>query len=123
LGKDLEDRSLQFAKFSPDGKQVAYVSKNNIYTEDILTQQRKQLTTTGNTKVINGTFDWAYEEEFYLRDGFRWSPDSRFIAYWQVDKRFIRDFYMLNNTDSVYSQLIPVEYPKAGFSPSPVKIG
>ena len=58
----------------------------------------------GTKKLINGTFDWVYEEEFVCRDGFRWSPDSKSIAYWQIDANQIRDYYMLNTTDSVYSQ-------------------
>src|SRR5690606_27821450 len=60
---------------------------------------------------------------FNCRDGFRWSPDGSKIAFWQVDATHIRDFYMINNTDSVYSQVIPVEYPKAGEKPSPARIG
>lgn len=123
IGAGLPERSLQFAKFSPDGKLVAYVSAHNLYVESAAGTDRKQLTTDGNRKLINGTFDWAYEEEFFCRDGFRWSPDSRSIAYWQVDARQIRDYYMLNTTDSPYAQVIPVEYPKAGNPPSPVKIG
>ncbi|HMJ47832.1 MAG TPA: DPP IV N-terminal domain-containing protein, partial [Ferruginibacter sp.] len=67
--------------------------------------------------------DWVYEEEFGERDGFRWSPDSRQIAFWQVDATKIRDYYMLNTTDSIYSKVIPVEYPKVGEAPSPVRIG
>jgi dipeptidyl-peptidase-4 len=35
LGKNLERSSLMFAKFSPDGGRAAYVSKQNIYAEDI----------------------------------------------------------------------------------------
>jgi dipeptidyl-peptidase-4 len=123
LGKDLPAQSLMFAKLSPDGKMAAYVSGHNIYAEDMLTNKREQLTTTGTRKLINGTFDWVYEEEFGCRDGFRWSPDSKRIAFWQVDAREVRDYYMLNTTDSVYSQIIPVEYPKVGQPPSPVKIG
>ncbi|HRN80212.1 MAG TPA: DPP IV N-terminal domain-containing protein [Ferruginibacter sp.] len=123
VGAGLPDKSLQFAKFSPDGRMVAYVSGHNLYAESIAGTDRKQLTTDGNRKLINGTFDWAYEEEFFCRDGFRWSPDSRSIAYWQVDARQIRDYYMLNTIDSPYAQVIPVEYPKAGNPPSPVKIG
>jgi dipeptidyl-peptidase 4 len=122
LGKDLVAQSLMFAKFSPDSKQVAYVSDRNIFVEDITTGQIKKLTTDGTRKLINGTFDWAYEEEFNCRDGFRWSPDSKQIAYWKVDATKIRDYYMINNTDSVYSKIIPVEYPKVGESPSPVYI-
>ncbi len=123
LGSKLPESSLMFAKFSPDGNKVAYVSKHNIYVEDIKTNIVKQLTKDGTDRIINGTFDWAYEEEFDLRDGFRWSPDSKSIAYWQIDARKIRNFYLINNTDSIYSKVVPVEYPKVGQDPSSAKIG
>lgn len=123
LGKTFSLRSLMFAKFSPDSKYVAYVSENNIFVEDVNSGQIRKLTTDGTRKLINGTFDWVYEEEFGERDGFRWSPDSRQIAFWQVDATKIRDYYMLNTTDSNYSKIIPVEYPKVGEAPSPVRIG
>jgi len=73
--------------------------------------------------LINGTFDWAYEEEFACRDGFQWSPDGERIAFWQIDASQIRHYDMINNTDSVYSRVIPLEYPTAGQNPSPAKIG
>uniref|UniRef100_UPI003743F777 S9 family peptidase n=1 Tax=Spirosoma agri TaxID=1987381 RepID=UPI003743F777 len=119
----LPAQSMMYAKFSPDGKKVGFVSDHNIFVEDVATGQRTQLTTDGTRKRINGTFDWAYEEEFDCRDGFRWSPDSKRIAYWQVDATKIKDYLMLNTTDSIYSYVIPVEYPKVGESPSPTRIG
>lgn len=123
LGKGRPEASLMFAKFSPDGKKVAYVSEQNIYLEDLATMQVTALTTDGHRKLINGTFDWVYEEEFSCRDGFDWSPDSQHIAYWQIDGSKIRDYYMINTTDSVYSRIIPVEYPTVGEKPSPAKLG
>jgi len=123
LGKTLPASSLMFAKFSPDGNSVAYVSGNNIYVEDLATSQVKGLTTNGSITLINGTFDWAYEEEFACRDGFRWSPDSKKIAFWQIDASSIRKFYIINYTDSIYSRVIPIEYPKVGQNPSSCKIG
>lgn len=123
LGKKLPEASLMFAKLSPDGKKAAYVSKHNIYVEDLASGTIKQLTKDGTDRVINGTFDWVYEEEFGCRDGFRWNPDSKSIAYWQIDARKIRNFLMINNTDSIYSYTIPVEYPKVGEDPSACKIG
>ncbi len=124
LGKGRPESSLMFAKFSPNGKKVAYVSEHNLYVEDLASGKIQALTQTGGRrKLIHGTFDWVYEEEFDCRDGFRWSPDSRRIAYWQIDAEQVRDFLMINTTDSIYPFTIPVEYPKVGEPPSPYRIG
>ncbi len=123
IGSTLPASSLRFAKFSPDATKVAYVCESNLYVEDLSTHAITQLTTDGNGKLINGTFDWAYEEEFACRDGFQWSPDGERIAFWQIDASQIRHYDMINNTDSVYSQVIPLEYPTAGQNPSPARIG
>jgi dipeptidyl-peptidase 4 len=123
LGNTRPESSLMFAKFSPDGNKVAYVSEYNVYSEDLATNTVKQLTSDGTRKFINGTFDWVYEEEFACRDGIRWSNDSKSLTYWQIDAAGTRDYYMINYTDSVYSQIIPVEYPKVGQSPSACRLG
>ncbi|MFM2145351.1 MAG: hypothetical protein RL732_187, partial [Bacteroidota bacterium] len=123
LGAGRPAASLMFAKFAPDGKQVAYVSEYNLYVEDLETGKIIALTNDGNRKFIYGTFDWAYEEEFFCRDGFRWSPDSKQIAFWQIDARDTKDYLLINNTDSIYPRVVPVEYPVAGEAPSPFRIG
>ncbi|WP_439487572.1 DPP IV N-terminal domain-containing protein [Algoriphagus sp.] len=123
LGKGFQPSSLMFAKFSADNSKVAYVHKFNLYIEDFETGTVSQLTTDGTDKIINGTFDWAYEEEFGKRDGFAWSPDAEHIAFWQIDASKIGTFYMINNTDSVYSKPIPLQYPKVGDEPAGAKIG
>jgi dipeptidyl-peptidase-4 len=115
--------TLQFAKFSPDGKRVAYVREHNLYVESLADGKITPLTTDGSKTIINGTFDWVYEEELSLRDGFRWSPDGQRIAYWQLDASGVRDFLLINNTDSLYSFTVPVQYPKAGTTNSSARIG
>jgi len=122
LGKTLPSSSLMFAKISPDAKSVAYVSNRNIYVEQLANNEIKMLTNVSKPGIINGTFDWAYEEEFACRDGFRWSPDSKSIAYWQIDASAIKSFSMINNTDAIYSKVIPLEYPKVGENPSSCKL-
>ncbi|WP_461303451.1 S9 family peptidase [Aureisphaera sp.] len=123
LGTSLEPSTLMFAKFSPDGNSIAYVSMNNLYVEDYASSVVTALTTNGSVSLINGTFDWAYEEEFFCRDGFRWSPDSKSIAYWQIDASDIKKFHMINNTNAIYSELVPLEYPKVGETPSACRVG
>ena len=123
LGGDAPEATLMFAKFSPDGRRVAYVRQNDIHVEALSDGRITPITTDGSRTTINGTFDWVYEEEFSLQDGFRWSPDGRRIAYWQLDASGVRDFLLINNTDSLYSFTIPVQYPKAGTTNSAARVG
>ncbi len=122
LGQSFPSSSLMFAKFSSDNRYVAYVQEFNIYIEEFATGIVTQLTHDGNRDIINGTFDWVYEEEFGCRDGFRWNPEGDKIAYWQLNASDIKTFYMINTTDSIYSQLIPLQYPKVGENPSSCKV-
>ena len=123
LGGEFPSSTLMFAEFSPDNKRVAYVCQNNIYVENLTDRRIRKLTMDGSDTIINGTFDWVYEEELDLRKGFRWSPDSDHIAFWQLDAEGIGTFYMINNTDSIYPKLIPIQYPKVGTTNSSGKIG
>lgn len=123
LGGELPKSSLQFAKFSPDGGRVAYVSGNDLWVEDCASGAQTRLTKDGSATTINGTFDWVYEEEFDCRDGFRWSPDGTRIAYWQLDCSGVGEFYMIDNLSDRYSKVIPVQYPKAGTRNSACRIG
>ncbi|HSG81491.1 MAG TPA: DPP IV N-terminal domain-containing protein, partial [Gemmatimonadota bacterium] len=66
----------QYAKFSPDAQQVAFVRDNDIYVTDLASGDETALTSDGSEDIINGTTDWVYEEELSLADGFRWSPDG-----------------------------------------------
>jgi len=123
VGTSLESSSLMFAKFSPDGTRVAYVSGHNIFVEEPGNSTITQLTHDGGDRYVNGTFDWVYEEEFDCRDGFRWSNDGQKIIYWHSDTEGTGTFYLINNLDSIYSQPMPFPYPKVGTTNSAVKIG
>ena len=59
----------------------------------------------------------------YYADGWRWSPDGRSVAYWQLNADQVKDFDLINNTDSLYSRVIPVQYPKAGQANSAARVG
>jgi dipeptidyl-peptidase-4 len=114
LGGDAKPSTLMFAKLSPNAHQVAYVRERDLYVEDLFDHSIKRLTRAETDEVINGTTDWVYEEEFGLRDGFRWSPDGRSIAYWQIDTTGVRKFPLINNTDSLYPKVNWFAYPKVG---------
>jgi dipeptidyl-peptidase-4 len=128
IGAGAAESTLMFAKFSPDGTRVAYVRQNDLYVEDLeagpgSSGRIVRLTSDGSDTTINGTSDWVYEEELGVRDGFRWSPDGRRIAYWQFDTAGVGVFTLINSTDSMYPTLTRIPYPKVGTTNSAVRIG
>lgn len=124
LGGELREPSrMMFGKLSPDATKFAYVWRDNIYVQDLATMKIVALTNDASDTIINGHFDWAYEEEFGILDGFRWSPDSKRIAYWQLDTHAARDFLIINNTDELYPTISRIPYPKVGQENSAARIG
>src|SRR2546428_320354 len=122
-GRDAPPSSLMYAKFSPAGDRVGYVRQGDLYVERLSDGRITRLTDDADSLHVNGMSDWVYEEEFDLRDGFRWSSDGTRIAYWHFDMTGVRTFLLINNTDSLYPFVIPIQYPKAGTANSAVTVG
>ncbi len=114
LGSNLPTSSLMFAKLNPVEPQAAWVHDRNIYVEDLRGGSLRKLTQASSPDIINGTFDWVYEEELSLRDGFRFSPDGRFIAYWQMDTSGVRRFPLVNSAAGLYPDVQMIPWPKVG---------
>ncbi len=123
VGGDAGPSTLMFAKLSPTGTHVAYVRDNNLFVEPVGGGAPTKLTTDGSSEIINGTFDWVYEEEFDCRDGWRWSPDGKQIAYWQLDTRGVKTFTLTDNTTGKYPTLKTFAYPKTGERNSACRVG
>jgi len=121
---DLETKKLQpldesrqpqtLAEYSPDGTKVSYIFENNLYVKDIASGKVKQLTKDGETnKIINGTTDWVYEEEFAITKAYGWSPDSKFIAFLKFNEDKVKEFNLTYHY-KLYPNLYTFKYPKAG---------
>ena len=120
---DRENGFQMFAKLNPAGDQVAFVRDRNLFVVDLKTMDETQLTTDGaEGTIINGTSDWVYEEEFRLRDGWSWSPDGQYIAFFKFDESKTRDFFMTDLLQQ-YPEEERFRYPKAGEDNSEVQIG
>src|SRR6185436_20025047 len=83
----------------------------------------KQITTDGSRYIVNGTFDWVYEEELFCRDGFRCSPDGKQYASWQLNSEGVKEFHLVNNTAGLYPVITSFPYPKAGEMNSAARVG
>lgn len=113
---------VRLAEFAPDGSKVAYVKANNLFMLSLSDMQEIQITANGEfNKIINGTTDWVYEEEFAITKGFFWSPDSKKIAFYSFDESKVKEY-----TIPYYGSLYPVQYtykyPKAGEDNSVISV-
>ncbi|HZW38440.1 MAG TPA: S9 family peptidase [Ignavibacteriaceae bacterium] len=110
------------AVFSPDGKRLGFVRGNNIWSIDIQSGKETQLTFDGNENILNGLFDWVYEEEFSIIVGLKWAPDSKSIAYWRLDQSEV-PMVKIQKWDSLHLNYLEMHYPKPGDKNSRVKVG
>lgn len=125
----LANRSLQLAakgartaELSPNGALLGYERGGNLFVMDLARHQEKQLTDDATETVYNGHFDWVYEEEFGLAQAWVWSPDSRFIAYWQVDES-AEPVIQLTDYAGRHPEWDRIRIPQPGDSNPKVRIG
>ena len=117
------NKNLRNVKFSPNGNLVAYVRENNdLYFYDIKRKRERRLTKTGSETVSNGHFGWLYEEELTGYDGYRWSPDSKSIAFGEEDESMVPEFALFDETGQ-YPTINKIRYPKAGETNPTLRIG
>ena len=102
-------------EFSADGRHLVYAQGNNLHLYDIASAKSKAVTTDGEwNKVINGTSDWVYEEEYGFTKGYAISPDGAKIAYLRFDESRVPTFEMMRYDDKLYNKAYSFKYPKAG---------
>jgi dipeptidyl-peptidase-4 len=111
---DEEHTPQTLAEYSPDGKLVSYIHGNDLFVKNVVTGEIKKLTQDGKkNKIINGTTDWVYEEEFAITKAYGWSPDSKTIAFLKFNEKEVKEF-SLSFYGSLYPENYKYKYPKAG---------
>ena len=125
----LADRSLQLAtkgartaQLSPSGAMLGFERDGDMYVTDLSTHSEKRLTRDASEHVYNGHFDWVYEEEFGLPQAWKWSPDSRYIAYWQLNDSAEPEI-QLSDYSGIHQEWEKLRIPQPGDSNATVRIG
>lgn len=110
------------AELSPDGRLLGFERDGEIHVYDLAVEEERRLTSTPEELIFNGHFDWVYEEEFGLTQAWRWSPDSRRIAFWQTDERGVPTIQITDYSGN-YPEFVEINYPKVGEHNPEVRIG
>jgi dipeptidyl-peptidase-4 len=105
--------------FSPDGKWIAFLKNGCLCLFNLNSMRESELIRQENNQLI-GRFDWVYEEEFEIRKGYFWSPDSRSIAFYNLDISEEPRLFLEGSDDNDSADL---RYPKAGDPNAKVRIG
>lgn len=106
---------VQEPKFSPDGSKVSFVSKNNLYYQDLKSGKIVQVTTDGEeNKIINAIGDWVYQEEFGLVAFYQWNKAGDALVFVRSDETKVPEMNIPIYKDNLYPQLMTFKYPKAG---------
>lgn len=109
--------------FSPDGRMCAFVKDNNIWIRKFDFDTEVQVTKDGAlNKILNGTTDWVYEEEFAITNLMAWSPDSEYLAYVRTDETEVPEYSMQVYGEGLYPSYYNFKYPKAGQKNSTVSV-
>lgn len=109
--------------FSPDGRMCAFVKDNNIWIRKFDFDTEVQVTKDGAlNKILNGTTDWVYEEEFAVTNLMAWSPDSEYLAYVRTDETEVPEYSMQVYGEGLYPSYYNFKYPKAGQKNSTVSV-
>ncbi|MHB1921111.1 MAG: S9 family peptidase [Chitinophagaceae bacterium] len=118
----LAARGARTAELSPDGSMVGVERNGNMYAYYFGSKKEVQLTHDAQGNIFNGHFDWVYEEEFGKAQAWNWSPDSRYIAFWQFNESKVPIFQM-TNYEGLHPKYVKIPIPQPG-DPNPmVKIG
>ena len=118
----LAARGARTAELSPDGSMLGLERGGNMYVYDFAAKRETQLTRDASELVYNGHFDWVYEEEFGQAQAWNWSPDSRHVAYWQVDER-AEPVVQFSDYQGLHQDWTKIRIPQPGDSNPTVKIG
>lgn len=115
-------KGARTAELSPDGRTLGLERGGDMYVYDLASGKETRLTTDAHGTVYDGHFDWVYEEEFGLAQAWNWSPDDRYLAYWQLDEG-PEPAVQFSDYSGVHQVWDTIRIPQPGDSNPTVRIG
>lgn len=111
-------------KFSPNGEAISFI-RNHTLTVAHQRDFNMPMTMVGNGPVngyLNGEVDWVYAEELEVRSNYAWSPDSKALAYAQMNETQVPE-YPIEDWIPAHAKVDMQRYPEPGDPNPEVRIG
>ncbi len=109
-------------RFSPDGKQVAYVRNHDVYRVDLATRREQRITTGGTADKTHGLAEFIAQEEMGRFTGYWWSPDAKLLAYTESDTSGVEKLTLLDPAHPERGGHT-MAYPRPGKPNAKVRLG
>jgi dipeptidyl-peptidase-4 len=119
---DTHEGSGDDPKFSPDAKSVSYLHNHNLYVHPVAAGKETALTRDTTDTLLNGEVDWVYLEELDVRSNYFWSPDSKSIAYLQMNEAKVPQ-YPITDWIPTHATIDSQRYPQPGDPNPAVRVG
>lgn len=120
---DTHEGSGDDPKFSPDAKSVSYLHNHNLYVHPVAAAGKETALTHDTTDtLLNGEVDWVYLEELDVRSNYFWSPDSKSVAYLQMDEAKVPQ-YPITDWIPTHATIDSQRYPQPGDPNPAVRVG
>lgn len=107
-------------KFSPNGEAISFVRNHGLSVvrpRDLANPTPFVVAAAPNPTTINGEVDWVYEEELDVRSNYFWSPDSKNIAFLQMNETEV-PLYPITDWIPTHASVDMQHYPQPG-DPNP----
>lgn len=111
-------KNAQNMALSPHRKYIAFTRANNLYLWQ--PEKGERALTKAPEGVVCGQS--VHRNEFGIRKGIFWSPNSEWLAFYEMDERMVTDYPLVDISQRVGKE-VRIKYPMAGMKSHKVKVG
>ena len=111
-------------KFSPNGEYLSFIRDHGLAVVRLRDSgsQPNMVAAAPNPTTLNGQVDWVYEEELETRSNYFWSPDSKSLAYLQMNETDVPE-YPIEDWIPTHAKIDMQRYPQPGDPNPDVRVG
>ncbi|MGA2086634.1 MAG: alpha/beta fold hydrolase [Terracidiphilus sp.] len=111
-------------KFSPNGEFISFIRDHSLSVARLKDSGSPAtvVAPAPNPATLNGEVDWVYEEELDVRSNYFWSPDSKHLAYLEMNEAAVPQ-YPIADWIPTHASVDLQRYPQPGDPNPDVRVG